>query len=192
MNDLNGLDVENTKDRFVRGELTASESRALAQKALDDSELFEELTYSALAKAALATQSIQEQLPKLDSKTSSLPLASKGRLPLMILAAAAGLVLGSLYFVRYIQRRDAGPSLPQDRTLQVSTALPLKPALGLLAKPGQPILLSSDLQAVTTPQTGTPIFRGPESNSRSPQATGSILSIEDGRPSISARWMDWR
>src|SRR5882724_7934739 len=41
-------------DRYVRGELNPAESRELAQKALGDPELFEELTSIALAKAAVS------------------------------------------------------------------------------------------------------------------------------------------
>src|SRR6201995_3463084 len=40
-------------DRYVRGELNPAEARELAQASLDSPELFDELTDSALAKAAL-------------------------------------------------------------------------------------------------------------------------------------------
>ena len=41
-------------DRFARGELSAEESRALAQRALDNPELFDELTALSVARAGLA------------------------------------------------------------------------------------------------------------------------------------------
>jgi hypothetical protein len=44
---------EEQLDRFARGELTPAESRDLAQQALDDPELFDELTSTALARTAL-------------------------------------------------------------------------------------------------------------------------------------------
>jgi hypothetical protein len=44
---------EEQLDRFARGELTPAESRDLAQRALDDPELFDELTSTALARTAL-------------------------------------------------------------------------------------------------------------------------------------------
>jgi tetratricopeptide (TPR) repeat protein len=47
-------DSEDRVDRYARGELTAVEARALAQKSLDDPDLFEDLTYSAVAKKALS------------------------------------------------------------------------------------------------------------------------------------------
>src|SRR5438067_13759007 len=49
-------------DRYVRGELNPAEARALAQKSLDNPELFEELTSAALAKAALAEPSLRKHL----------------------------------------------------------------------------------------------------------------------------------
>lgn len=44
---------ENNLDRFARGDLSPLESRELARKALDDSELFEDLTSMAVARAGL-------------------------------------------------------------------------------------------------------------------------------------------
>jgi hypothetical protein len=43
-------------DRFARGELSRLESRELARKALDDPELFEELTQTSIARAALSNR----------------------------------------------------------------------------------------------------------------------------------------
>lgn len=48
--------TEDRIDLYVREELTPEQSRKLAQDALDDSELFDELTYSALAKAAVSSR----------------------------------------------------------------------------------------------------------------------------------------
>jgi hypothetical protein len=45
---------EEKTDRFARGDLTPAESRDLAQQALDDPELFDELTSTALARTAWA------------------------------------------------------------------------------------------------------------------------------------------
>jgi hypothetical protein len=44
---------EDRIDRYARGELTPAEARELAQEALNDSELFEELTFAGVAKAAV-------------------------------------------------------------------------------------------------------------------------------------------
>src|SRR5260370_30799810 len=43
-------------DRFARGELSPAESRDLAQQALGDHDLFDELTATAIARRGLATR----------------------------------------------------------------------------------------------------------------------------------------
>lgn len=77
---------EEKLDRFARGELSSMESRELAQNALDDPELFDELTYTAIARTALPGRERRRNV----------------RLPLAVLAvpAAAVIVLLSLYTFR--------------------------------------------------------------------------------------------
>ena len=47
---------ENMLDRFARGEVSPTESRELAQKALGDDDLFDELTATAIARHGLVTR----------------------------------------------------------------------------------------------------------------------------------------
>jgi hypothetical protein len=47
-------------DRFARGKLSPAESRELAQKALDDHDLFDELTSTALARRGFAARARQQ------------------------------------------------------------------------------------------------------------------------------------
>ena len=68
MTDSTGQRLEDRKDRYVRGELTAEEARELAQKSLGDPELFEDLTFSALAKSALADPSVAERQQRSGAK----------------------------------------------------------------------------------------------------------------------------
>jgi len=67
---------EEKLDRFARGELSPMESRELARKSLDDPELFEKLTYTAVARTGLA-----------DRRRRKWPLA------VALLAAAAVMIL---------------------------------------------------------------------------------------------------
>jgi hypothetical protein len=46
-------------DRYLRGELSPQEARALAQASLDSAALFDELTDAALAKAALNSRTVR-------------------------------------------------------------------------------------------------------------------------------------
>jgi hypothetical protein len=140
-------------DRFARGELSAAESRELAQGSLDNAELFDELTSSALAKAAL------ERRPKV------IPLRRKTRSVVIVSAAAAVVAALSIYLLRPgSTRRESAP------------AVALTPALAHSAKSGQPVLLTELLQQ----EPGSAIFRGDESNGRSPRPAGSIVSVNRG------------
>jgi hypothetical protein len=81
---------EKMLDRFARGELPPEESRALAQKALGDDDLFDELTSTAIARHGLATRR---------RKALTRPRIA-------ILAAAAAVILA---VVLYPRQRNARP-----------------------------------------------------------------------------------
>lgn len=82
---------EEKLSRFARGELSPAESRELAQKALDNEELFDELTWTAVARTALR---------KGACKKSGWP-----RIALFAAAAAAVVtVLLSLYAIQQFRR----------------------------------------------------------------------------------------
>ena len=154
-------------DRYVRRELTAAEARKLAQESLDNPELFEDLTASALAAAAVVAPS---------AKVVRFP-----RRALFVVAgaaAAAAVVLISIYSMRPSQ-----PSRPRETVASSHPA----PALASSAKPGQPILLSSGLPAEPN---SAPVFRSPEPDSRSPRPMGSIVSIEQGLATINLGSLD--
>lgn len=77
-------------DRFARGELSPAESRELAQQALSNADLFDELTATALARTALAKRRIK--------------IVTWARVA--SLAAAAVVILG---IGLYISRRNSPP-----------------------------------------------------------------------------------
>jgi tetratricopeptide (TPR) repeat protein len=143
--------LEDQLDRHARGELTAAEARDLAQKSLDDPELFDDLTYSALAKKAIS----EHRFPR------------KTRFVAMIAAAAAVLVLVSLYSMRSLL--NPAPRSPSIRAVS-------EPTYNL----GQPILLGTNFGHVPP----APVFRGVESGSRLPREKGSVVAIGDGVASI--------
>jgi tetratricopeptide (TPR) repeat protein len=165
MTDSTGPHLDDPIDRYVRRELTAAEARQLAQDSLDDPELFEDLTASSLAAAAVASPSAK--LVRFPRKTRFIVAG----------AAAAAVVLASLYFLQQHQFQQTARSYP-------------KPALALSASPGQPILLASGLQLAPAGQERAPVFRSPEPDSRSPRPTGSIVSIEDGLATINLGSLD--
>ena len=112
-------------DRYVRGELSPVEARALAQASLDSPALFDELTDAALAKAALNPRTVRSaSVLRTWRKTAVLAGG---------LAAAAVLVLISL------------PHRPSRRDPSV------KPVLDLGSNAGQPVLLASGLHPANAP-----------------------------------------
>ena len=144
--------LESQVDRYARGELTARESRELAQASLNDPELFAELTDCAIANAALASPVVQ-----------TLHFPRPGRRWLIAAGAAAAVIV---------------ILIPLARSLRVRTAVPsVALALDAAAKPGQPLLLSHNLQAVAT---RTEVFRAAALYSRPPRRDGSIGSVVHG------------
>jgi hypothetical protein len=148
-------------DRYVRGELNPAEARELAQASLDSPLLFDELTDSALAKAAVYS------VP--------LPTAKIVRFPrkawLVVATPVAATVLIGLAVVR--PWRTANPHL--------------EPTLALIAAQNQPVLLASSLQP---PPFDRVAFRGAETDSRAPQTAGAIVSIEEGQAAIGLGSLD--
>ena len=84
---------ENMLDRFARGELSPAESRELAQKALGDDDLFDELTSTAIARGGLATRKRK-------------PMAW----PRIVAFAAAAAVIVAVAL--YLPKRNAPPAKP--------------------------------------------------------------------------------
>ena len=158
-------------DRYARRELTAPEARELAQESLDDPELFEDLTSAALAMAALKA----EQFDEPRSHTRIVGFARRSRIFVYVATAAAVVVLFSLYSLRQSRSIPGAPP--------AQNAPRLKPALASAAASGQPILLASDLQFEPDRNGGPQVFRGSD-DSRAPQPTGSLVSIDDGLAAI--------
>jgi tetratricopeptide (TPR) repeat protein len=170
-------------DRYARGELAAAEAREVAQESLADPELFENLTYSALAKTAMATRLAGEQAKLPLSSANVVRFPRKARVFVAGVAAAAAIVSVSLYLLR--------PSfLGRNQSHETAARQRVKPALAFSADPGQPVLLASGLQPESARPGGAPVFRSPEPTSRSPRAAGSIVSIEDGQASVDLGSLD--
>jgi len=113
-------------DRFARGGLAPGESRELAQKSLDDPDLFEDLTATSLART---------QMPKRRARTAWIPLAG--------LAAAAAILI-ALVLVNGLRR----PQQPVAHSAPVAGP-------GVAAS-GPPIFLARRTDAATPVFRGAP------------------------------------
>ncbi len=162
MTDSGKPNLDDRIDRYVRRELSPEEARALAQESLDSPELFEELTYSALAGTAVSAS------PAPNAKVHRFP-----RKAWLVAAAtvAAAVVLVSLYAVR-------------------PHPLRLQPALADSSNAGQPVLLASGLRPAPVGREGAPVFRNPEPGSRAPRPGGLIVSIENGEALVNLGSLD--
>lgn len=125
-------------DRYMRGELSPQEERALAQASLDSPALFDELTGAALAKAALNPRTVRTaNVIRIRRKTA---VIAGG------LAAVAAFVLISL------------PHLPSTRGPN------LKPVLERSTNADHPVLLANGLHSANAPafRGGEPDSRAPQ------------------------------
>lgn len=125
-------------DRYVRGELSPQEARTLAQASLDSPDLFDELTDSALAKAALNPRTVRT--------ANVLRTWRKRAVMTGGLVAAAVLVLIAL-------PRPSSRRAPN-----------IEPVLALGSNPSQPVLLASGLHPANAPvfRGGEPDSRAPQ------------------------------
>jgi hypothetical protein len=185
-------DLDRRIDRYVNRELHPSAARALAHEALDDSNLFDELTAVALVQAALESPAtIDRALAQaaLDDETLFDTLIARGaveaaaRAPrkrrdlTWAVAGVAAIAAGLLTFV--ILRPSSHP-----------VQQPAQQARGVVAKPiaASVILLTEDLQPV--PSHDALVFRGTVGATRAPKSDGVIVSIEDGVASINLGSID--
>jgi tetratricopeptide (TPR) repeat protein len=179
------MDLNSRIDRYMNRELHPAAARALAYQALDDSDLFEELTAIGLVQAALESPATTDRglaQSALDDEDLFDTLVARGAVeaslltphrrnywPVAIAGAAAAAGLLAFLVLR-------PPSQPVPRPVQQ-------------ARVTAAVLLSSDLKPAFAP--GTPIFRGvPREISRAPKSDGTISSVEDGVATVNLGSID--
>jgi Tfp pilus assembly protein PilF len=194
-------------DNYLEGKLSAVDARALAQKALDRPDLFDELTESALVKTALDTDLVKRHLNQLlpsaveaKVRPKLIPFPRTGRILALVGSVAAALAIVTFYSLTRWQEsrsvkqqeiaREARSNASENvgGTRQSSVESPvraLKPTLDRTAEGGQPILLAKELQP-----SPAPIFRGLEPSIRLPRPHGSILSIDEGLATVDLGSLD--
>jgi hypothetical protein len=185
-------DLDRRIDRYVNRELHPAAARALAHEALDDSNLFDELTAVALVQAALESPATTDRAlaqAALDDETLFDTLVARGAVEAAARAprkrpgfkwAIAGLAAVAAGLLTFVLLRPSSHPVHQ----------PAQQARGIVAKriAASAILLTSDLQPA--PSHDALVFRGTNGGSRAPKSDGVIVSIEDGIASVNLGSID--
>ena len=186
------LDRNSRIDRYLNRELHSAAARAMAHEALDDSDLFEELTAVALVQAALESPATTDRglaQSALDDEILFDTLIARGAADAAILApqrrkywpfAVAGVAAAAVGLLTFLLVR---PHAQPDRQSA-------QPAHAAIAKPGvaAAILLTAELQPAHS--RSAPVFRAIDAASRPPKSDGVVVSMEDGVATINLGSLD--
>jgi hypothetical protein len=185
-------DLERRIDRYVNRELHPAAARALAHEALDDSNLFDELTAVALVQAALESPATTDRAlaqAALDDETLFDTLVARGaveaaaRAPrrrrdlTWAIAGLAAIAAGLLTFV--LLRPSSHPVQQLAQQARTVVTQPIAASEILLTRDLQPALAHDAL-----------IFRGTAGASRAPKSEGEIVSIEGRVASVNLGSID--
>jgi len=184
-------DLNSRIDRYMDRELDPAAARALAHEALDDCDLFEELTAVALVEAALKSPATTDRAlaqAAIDDEHLFDTLVARGAVDAAVRAprrrkywpmAVAGAAAAAGLLAFFILRPSSPPVQAPAQQTQVTIS---KPAVA------PTILLTRDLQPARS--HGRPIFRGAEKASRAPKSEGAIVSMEGGIATVNLGSLD--
>lgn len=162
-------------DAYLEGTLSPQEQRALAQAALDDPELFDQLASAAMVDATT----------KSDEAAVVGRRASKIRLGWMLTGAAAAAAV--IVAVVSIDRQGSTPArTPTAASVPSSSAT--QPATSPTATAPQPVLLTARLGDLARQPSSE--FRSAADTSRAPKSSGVVVGIEDGEVAIDLGSLD--
>ncbi len=189
--------VERQMDRYLRGELSPADARALARAALDRPDLFEELTLAAvathglaaqpdsdplelyvsgrlprpaqreLAQAALADDELFDALAVHSAVEQGFELPNVVRFPRKAWAVAIAAIAAAVALIAIYLRP------PAHETSIHATSASLDPSAG------KPILLARGLTPIPTSDAAAPVFRSAEAGSRAPRPAGTIVAQDN-------------
>jgi len=167
---------------FFSGKLSASRERQLAQAALDNEELFDALVAHGAVEKSLQDPAFREALARpAESRAKVLRFPNKAR------AVAIGSIAAALAVIGIYSWK----SLSSGRNPALSTTARIQaPAPGLEFSSNRPILLAADLRPESAKNGSAPVFRSAATESRAPQPTGTVLSLEQGQATISLGSLD--
>ena len=161
-------DLDRSIDQFATRELSPAESRALAQRALDDADLFDALVAHGAVEGSLQSPVVQAAVSR-----------SPRRLPWVIAICAAAAVILALFLWRN-KTTDPAPAV----------VAVTKPAIfpSVNGENGGPILLASELSPATL--AALPAFRGDAVLDHQPRSTGTITALNADEATVNLGSLD--
>ena len=160
-------------DGYLAGELSPEEQRALARKALDDPELFDQLASAAMVTAAAKNEVV------------AVRRANGVRLRWMLTGAAAALAI--IVAVVSIERPRPEPTTASSATAAPSSSA-TDPATPSATAAIQPVLLTARLGDLVRQPSSE--FRSAADTSRAPKSSGVVVGIEEGEVAIDLGSLD--
>lgn len=163
-------------DAYLAGDLSPEEQRALAQAALDDPELFDQLAAAAMVNATA----------KNDNAVVG-RRSSKVRLRWMLTGAAAAAAV-----VIAVVSIDRPGSAPAPSPTTTASGPSTSPGTGSATRLPTAALKPAILTARLGDRAGrsSPEFRSPADESRAPKSSGGVVGIEDGEVAIDLGSLD--
>lgn len=196
------LDLNSRIDRYMNRQLHPAAARALAHEALDDSNLFDELTAVAMARAALDSSATTDKAlaqAALDDDDLFDTLVARGAIESSLQDPAFQATLVAQHRDKHLTLAIVGMAAAAAAAgLMVFLLRPSSPpvqqpapqAQTIVSKPvvAPAILLANDLQPMRQPDA--PVFRGDGSVSRAPKTDGTIVALEDGVATVNLGSID--
>ncbi|HYL37477.1 MAG TPA: tetratricopeptide repeat protein [Bryobacteraceae bacterium] len=160
---------------YLSGKLSAPAGRALAQAALENDELFDQLAAHGAVEQSLNNPEVRSALSAAGGPRATLLQFPRRSRAIAIGSIAAALALIAVYAVRTRVWPENKPVASTHPTAPVAPAVrTLIPGLDLTS--GRPVLLARDL---TARSDAAPVFRSSTPDSRTPRASGSIVAIDN-------------
>jgi Tfp pilus assembly protein PilF len=160
-------------EQFATRDLSPAEARALAQKALQDDDLFDALVAQGAVEASLDSPAVRASVRR-----------PSRRMPWLIAFGVAAAVLLAVFLWR-------GSRAPVPQPAERARAIaPAPSAIASLdpANTAGPVLIATEISPARP--ANTTAFRGDAAPVRQPQPAGKITAIEDGEATVNLGSLD--
>jgi hypothetical protein len=169
-----------TIDQFATREIPPAAARELANRALQDPELFDALVARGAVEASLNTPAVR----------AALSTSTRRRQWVIALCAVAAAWLLAIFVWRSVVSRQSPQ--PAQQAIAIVPKPALLPSLNFADQAadqaGRPILMASELSPARA--AAAPVFRGDSAANRVPQSSGLITALADGEATVNLGSLD--